>query len=294
MWGLGSSLTILAGDSQADQIVPPTGFTARLTLFTAAAMAFLTVFALALSLASARLSARWGEELARSSTIRISAPADQLSAQTAAALRVLATTQGVASARALTPAEQQALLEPWFGPDVPVDALPVPQLIEVIEKPEGYDVTGLRLRLSGEVAGAILDDHTRWRRPLVRAAASLRLLAWVSIGLIAGLMVAMITLAANAQVIAVLRLVGATDLYITGAFVRRFTKRALIGAFMGTVLAVLALIFLPPSGQENGFLTSLGFQGLHWVLPAMVPVLAASVAFFATWAAADRTLLRLS
>lgn len=300
MWGLGSSLTLLVGDSQADQIVPPTGFTARLTLFMAAAMAFLTVFALALSLASARLSARWGEELARSSTIRISAPVDQLSAQTAAALRVLATTQGVASARALTPAEQQALLEPWFGPDVPVDALPVPQLIEVIEKPEGYDVTGLRLRLSAEVAGAVLDDHTRWRRPLVRAAASLRLLAWVSIGLIAGLMVAMITLAANAalaanaQVIAVLRLVGATDLYIIGSFVRRFTKRALIGAFMGTVLAVLALIFLPSSGQENGFLTGLGFQGLHWVLPAMVPVLAASVAFFATWAAADRTLLRLS
>ena len=135
---------------------------------------------------------------------------------------------------------------------------------------------------------------------MVKAAANLRLLAWLSIGLITGLMVAMVTLAANAalvanaQVIAVLRLVGATDLYIIGAFVRRFTKRALIGALLGTVLAVLALVFLPSSGQEIDFLTSLDFQGMHWVLPAMVPILAATVAFFATWAVADRTLLKLS
>lgn len=298
--GIRSSIRILAGDSQADRIVPPTGFTARLTLFTSTAMAFLTVFALALSLASGRLATRWGEELARSSTVRISAPADQLLAQTRTALKVLRTTQGVASARALSQAEQQSLLEPWFGPDIPLDTLPIPQLIEVIEEPEGYDVVGLRLRLSAEVAGSVLDDHTRWRRPLVRAANSLRLLAWISIGFIVGLMAAMITLAAgaalaaNAPVIAVLRLVGATDLYITGAFVRRFTKRALLGACFGTGLAMLTLSLLPTSGDASIFLTGLGFQGLHWAIPLAVPPLAAVVAFFATQVAATRSLRRLS
>ena len=288
MLGVVSSIKILAGDRQADRIVPPTGFTARLTLFTAAAMAFLSVFALALSLASGRLATRWGEELAQSSTVRISAPSDQLASQTEAALRVLSST------------EQQALLEPWLGPDVPVDTLPVPQLIEVIEAPEGYDVAGLRLRLLAEVAGAVVDDHTRWRRPLVRAAARLRLLAWLSIGLIGGLMAAMITLAANAtlaantQVIAVLRLIGATDMYITGAFVRRFTSRALFGACIGTAVAVLALVFSPSSGQENSFLTGLGFQGFHWILPAMVPFVAAAVAFVSTRAAASRALRAFS
>ena len=300
MLGIVSSITILAGDRQADRIVPPTGFIAHLTLFTATAMAFLSVFALALSLASGRLATRWGEELAQSSTVRISAPSDQLASQTEAALRVLRTTEGVVSARALTQTEQQALLEPWLGPDIPVETLPVPQLIEVIEGPGGYDVAGLRLRLSAEVAGAVVDDHTRWRRPLVRAAASLRLLAWLSIGLICGLMAAMITLAANAtlaanvQVIAVLRLIGATDLYISGAFVRRFTNRALVGAMIGTGLALLALMFLPSSEQPNGFLTGLGFEGLHWILPAMVPFLAAAVAFVSTRAAASRTLRTLS
>ena len=97
----------LMGDAQADRVVPPTGFTASLTLFSAASMAFLAVFALALSLATGRLADRWGDELARSSTIRISAPADQMAAQTAAVLKVLETTSGVASARALTKSEQQ-------------------------------------------------------------------------------------------------------------------------------------------------------------------------------------------
>jgi cell division protein FtsX len=35
-------------------------------------------------------------------------------------LTVLEQTPGVESARAMTDAEQRALLEPWFGPDLPV------------------------------------------------------------------------------------------------------------------------------------------------------------------------------
>ena len=99
---------LIAGDPQADRAVPPTGFTARLTLFTSGAMAFLTVFALALSLATGRLADRWASELARTSTLRISAPQDQADAQVRAALAVLETTPGVAAARALTAEEQRA------------------------------------------------------------------------------------------------------------------------------------------------------------------------------------------
>ena len=39
---LTGALDMLRGDRQADRVVPPSGFTARLTTFTAAAMAFLT------------------------------------------------------------------------------------------------------------------------------------------------------------------------------------------------------------------------------------------------------------
>ncbi len=287
---------LLAGNAKADRVVPPTGFTATLTTFTAGAMAFLTVFALALSLATGRLADRWSQELALSSTVRISAPLAELDLQTRAAQDVLRTTPGVATSRIMGDEEQRLLLEPWFGPDLPVEDLPIPRLIEVVEDADGYDPEGLRLRLAAEAPGAVLDDHTRWREPLVDAANKLRLLGWTAIGLIGLSMAAMITLAAraalsaNAQVIQVTRLVGARDVYIARAFVRRFTIRALAGAMVGAVLGMIAILFLPSAAEEGAFLTGLGFVGAQWFYPLIIPFLGAIVAFWATRAAALKTL----
>jgi len=288
--------SVLVGDPRADRMVPKTGFTVQLTVFSAAAMAFLAVFALALSLATERLADRWSAELARTSTLRISAPQDQIAAQTEAALRVLQTTPGVGSARALSDDEQIALLEPWFGPDLPVASLPIPRLIEIVETGDGFDATGLRARLQAEVPGAVLDDHTRWRAPLVAAADRLRSLGYISLALIGGATAAMITLAAqaalsaNAQVIRVMRLVGATDAFIAGAFVRRFTLRAFAGAAFGAVAGAAGIFFLPEADVAGGFLTGLGFEGLHWLWPLVIPPLAGLVAYVATRAAAFRRL----
>lgn len=279
-----------------DRVVPPTGFTARLTLLTAAAMAFLAVFALALSLATGRLADRWADALARSATIRISAPADQIEAQAAAVLAVLETTPGIESFRILDDAEMKALLDPWFGPDLPVESLPLPKLIEIVETVAGADAEGLRLRLATEAPGAVLDDHTRWRRPLVEAAGRLRTLGLVSLVLIGAATAGMITLAAqaalaaNGQVIRVLRLVGARDQFIARAFVRRFTLRGLWGALGGTALGMMAVAVLPEADDAGGFLTGLGFTGAHWLWPLIIPPLAALVAYAATRAAALRML----
>lgn len=292
--------TLITGDVQAARVVPPTGFTAQLTLFVSGAMAFLAVFALALSLASGRLADRWSQELAKAATLRINAPADQRAAQTEAVLAILNQTAGVASARALSDEEQAALLSPWLGQDIPLDTLPIPQLIEVIAGDPGYDATGLRLRLTAEVPGAVLDDHTRWREPLVDAANSLRRLGLFSILLIGGATAAMITLAANAalaanaQVIEVLRLVGAQDNYIAHAFVRRFTLRALIGSAVGVAVGMLGVLLMPEASDEGGFLTGLGFQGLGWIWPLLIPLLGGLVAFLATGRAARRKLKELA
>lgn len=283
---------LLRGDAKVARVVPPTGPTAWLTGFTAAAMAFLAVFALALSLAAARLADRWAVALAESATIRISAPADQMAFQTRAVLDVLATTPGVAEARALTADETRALLEPWFGPDLPLDALPIPQLIAVTEEAPGYDGEGLRQRLAAEAPGAVLDDHTRWRRPLAEAAARLRFLGALSLGLIAASLATMVTLAAsaalatNGQVIRVLRLVGARDAWIARAFTRRFTLRTLWGAAAGTASGMAGVALLPRADDAGGFLTGLGFAGAGWLWPLLLPPLAALVAFVATRAAA--------
>ena len=282
--------------SRADRVVPPSGFTARLTQFTAAAMAFLAVFALALSLATGRLAERWSSELARAVTVRISAPADQMPAQTDAVVRVLETTPGVSSYRVLNEKDERALLEPWLGPGLPLESLPIPQLVEIMEDSTGINAEGLRLRLQAEAPGAILDDHSRWRQPLVQAASRLRILGLLAITLITlatGAMIALAAnsaLAANREVIRVLRLVGARDAFIVRAFVRRFTLRSLGGAVVGVILGATALFTLPGADENAGFLTGLRFQGVEWLWLLLIPPVAALVAFLATRMAAFRAL----
>ena len=277
---------------KGDRIVPPTGFTAQLTLFSAGAMAFLAVFALALALATGRLAERWSSELAGSVTVRVSAPAAQLDARVQSVMAILQTTPGAGQARRLPQDEVAALLEPWFGPDMPVDALPVPALIDLPVSGRDFDPEGLALRLEAEAPGAVLDDHSAWRRPLVSAAQRLRVLGIVSLLLIGAASAAMITLAAkaalaaNGQVIRVLRLIGARDITIATAFVRRFTRRAAVGASVGTLAGMAAVAMLPNTSAAGGFLTGLGFQGWGWLLPLLIPVIAAGVGFVATrWAA---------
>ena len=287
---------LIPAEPQADRVVPPSGATAWLTVASAGAMAFLAVFALALSVATGRLSDRWSAALSQTATIRISAPAGELAAQTDTVLRVLAETPGIASARAIEAGEMQNLLAPWLGPDLPVDSLPLPQLVELTETADGFDAEGLRLRLSAEAPGAVLDDHTRWRRPLVQAADRIRALGIIALVLIGSTSAAMVTLAAraalaaNRQVIRVLRLIGARDSYIARAFVRRFTLRTAFGALAGTLAGMLAIALLPAASGTGGFLTGLGFTGTGWFAPLAIPPLAAIVAFAATRAAALRSL----
>ena len=286
------------GETPAARVVPPTGFTARLTLFTAAAMSFLAVFAVAMALAAGQLADRWQAALSQGATIRISAPADQIDAQTAAVLRVLETTPGVASARRLDDTEMRGLLAPWFGADLPVEALPLPHLVEVTETGAGFEAEGLRLRLAAEAPGAVLDDHARWRRPLVAAAERVRAVSLVALVLIALVLAAMVTLAAqaalaaNGQVIRVLRLIGAEDRFISAAFVRRFTARALAGSVAGTLAGLAAVALMPGAAAQTGLLAGLGLSGQAWLWPLAVPPVVAALAFGTTWMAAARTLRR--
>ncbi len=294
--------TILSSDAQADRIVPPSGFTALLTLFAAGAMAFLAVFALALSFSVGRLANDWGRDLAGSATVRIMAPPGEQLAQTEAALAVLSTASGIVSAEAMTPQAQSELLAPWLGTGPELEGLPMPQLITLSIDPARFDAAGLRLRLAAEVPGAVLDDHGRWRAPLVAAAGRLRALGWGTAILITAVVATIVTLAAqaalaaNAQVIAVLRLVGATDSYIALAFVRRFTQRAALGGLAGTIIGALVLWLLPTSTRDEapGLLTSLGLQGAEWIVLLLVPLLIGLVALIATRRAAGRMLRSLT
>ena len=105
---------LLRGDKTAERTVPPTGYTALLTLVSAAAMAFLAVFVLAIALSAGRQASEWESSLQNTGTVRVSAEQDMLQSQVEAVELILSQTPGIGSTRRVTDAEQAALLEPWF------------------------------------------------------------------------------------------------------------------------------------------------------------------------------------
>jgi len=287
-------ISLLKGDTQAERVVPKRGIVATLTVLTAGVMAFVAVFVIALSLGTRQIATDWIADLSETATLRL--PAASTEEQVTAVLALLEGSAGVASARVLDEAEQQALLAPWFGPDVPVEALPLPVLVEIKPSEGGYSATQLTEQIEATAPGAALDDHGGWSTPLATAANRLRWLSWVVLALISAAVIGMVTLAAtaalaaNAQVISVLRLVGATDAYITRAFVRRFTLRALAGGAIGTALGYGATLLIP-SVQLGGLTwTGVGLSGGAMLWLVLLPIGCGIAAF---WATRHATLQRL-
>src|SRR5690606_11685136 len=74
---------------------------------------------------------------------------------------------GVRSARALSVAESNALLEPWLGQLDVLNTLPVPRLIALeLDRSNPPDIQALRQTLSRQFRGVILDDHRHWQQQI--------------------------------------------------------------------------------------------------------------------------------
>ncbi|MBL1437145.1 MAG: cell division protein FtsX [Rhodobacteraceae bacterium] len=285
-------LSFLFGDAASDQVVPPKGNAAWLTAFASAAMAFIAVFALTLSLAVGRLADYWSLDLARTATVQIVAEGDDLMAQSEAALRVLRTSPGIESAEIIDKSEQLALLEPWLGSNLPADTLPIPLMIDVHYGADSPDLNSLLLRLEAEAPGASYDDHSEWRAPVLEASQRLRLMVGLSLVLTAIITVIIVVLSAhsalasNQNIIRTLRLLGARDSYIARAFVRRITMRSTFGAVLGMALAMLVVVSFPAQPESNGLLSGMALSGVDWLYPIFVPVLVGISAFAASRLAA--------
>ena len=287
------------GDRGPESVVPSQGFTMTLTLFAAAAMAFLAVFVGAVAGGADRLGDSWTQTLTNTATVRLIAEPDAADAQAETIAQILSETPGVATARRIADDEQAGLLAPWLGDDLPLDLVQLPVLFELTLTDEGPDRADLTQRLTAAAPGAVYDDHERWRAPVAQAAGRLSVIANLSlilIGLITGAVIALAasaSLAANGQVIDVLRLVGADDTYITRVFVRRFALRAAAGAAAGSLVGVIAVLLVPNADGVEGVL-SIGFDGAGWLWPFLVPVAAALIAYAATRFAATRRLREVS
>jgi len=266
--------------------VPPSGWAAALGTLTALAMSYLAVLTLAAGIAADKLAASWRAELTAAATVQISAPREALDARIVAALAVLKNTPGVAGARRLSDAEHLILLEPWLGPGDWLADLPVPRLVELRLAQPGPDAAALQAALDRAAPGAVYNDNALWRGPLVRAAVALTRLAWFATALIAlaaagaVALAARATLAGNAEVVRVVRLIGGEDHFIEAAFVGRLARRAALGGTAGALLGAVSVALMPELAPGTALALSLGPDGAEWAALLMgVPAVAAAVAW---------------
>lgn len=286
--------------SETPRILPSSGWSAILTTLVAGSMAFLAVLTLAAAMSANRLAAEWRADLAGVATVRVSAPIEEMEDKLNAVLEILRTTPGISEIKVLSDDEQAALLAPWLGIGTDLSELPAPRLIDIALDGEGPDPIALQKRIDLTVTDVRYDDHGAWRAPLASAARALERLALgatVLVLLTAGVMVAFAaraTLAANTNVIATVRLMGAEERFIAGAFVRSLVRRAALGALAGSLIASASLLALPSIEADPALGAALSPDTTGWLILILgLPVLSGLVAWIAARTAVRLALSRL-
>ena len=273
-------------------------------------MVYLAALALAAAIAVANVTERWESGLSGRLTVQVPpAAADATSAERAAridaVLAALRRTRGVRSAEQLGEAEMAALLEPWLGDAATGGDLPMPSLIAVtVDRDDPPSMEVLRTALSAAAPGTRVDDHQRTLGRLIEVARSLQLLAGLVVALVgvaAVVTVVFVTrtgLAIHRNVIELLHLIGAHDGYVARQFQRHALRLGLTGGAIGLLLALATLGVLSqtsmPAGGAGGFLPEVRLGPWQWASLGAIPVAAAVVAMLTARLTVLRTLARLS
>ena len=231
-------------------IVPPQAVASNALVLVIAIMTFLSCLTLGAVTLVSDTATTWRTQISREATIQIK-PADGLDmeAALAAAARVASGFTGVRSAAIVDRAATARLLEPWLGPGLDIDELPVPRLVTVtIDPANPPDFAGMRALLAAEVPLASLDDHRNWVDRLVTMA---RTTVTIGIGVLVLMLSATLltvvfatrgAMAGNGHIIEVLHFVGAEAGFIASQFRRHFLVTGMKGAAVGGLLA--AIVFL--------------------------------------------------
>ena len=233
-------------------IVPKSGVASEALILVIAIMSFLaclTVGAVSLINQSART---WQSQISREATIQIR-PADDFDMPTALAdaLGIADQYAGVRGARIISLDETKALLEPWLGPGLGLEELPLPRLVVVtIDESSPPDFNAMRTAITEAIPNASLDDHRAWVDRLVGMA---RTTTYIGLGILALVLAALVltvifatrgAMSGNRNLIEVLHFVGARAGFIAGQFQTRFLLSGIWGGVIGGGVAVVVFVLI--------------------------------------------------
>ncbi len=270
-------------------------------------MVYLACLALAGMLTLGAVAERWDAGVSGTLTVQI-IPSESPTAapkevrRIEAALDILRTTPGIASAEVIGEGRIMALLEPWLGSIGGSGDLPLPRLIDVeLKAGAEVDTAALSKRLRQAVPGTTVDDHGVWLDKLVRLLRAVEILASLVLLLIGSATVGTVVfttrtgLAIHQEAIEVLHLIGAQDSYVAKQFATRALILGLRGGIIGLVLAVPTLmgIGVLAARMEAGLLPDFTLTPAHWAAMVCLPLAVALIAMLTARLTVMKTLAEM-
>ena len=242
-----------------------------------AIMIFLTILAVAAGLSLRSGAQAINAQLSGRVTIQILAVKPQERAkQLTKVEQALDASALVARRNTLSQEELEALLAPWLGGDVLDDTITIPAMIDVDLK-GAASADNIKAKASPD---ARLDPHGRWLQPVFDLLVTLQLLALVLVIMLGAATAAIVVLTVRGALnthgptIAVMHLLGSTDIQVARLFQRRVALDAFFGSMLGSGLAALALYLLSRQigGLDAGLLNSGQLNILDLALLVLVPL----------------------
>lgn len=240
-------------DPAKTPIVPAGSVTGRsLTLVVSIMCFFACLTAGAVYMINQSASA-WLRDIASEVTVQLE-PRDIANMDSAVndVVAYLSRQSGVRSARGLSVAESNALLEPWLGQSDALKTLPVPRLVALeLDRNQPPDVGALREALAKQFRGVTLDDHRHWQQQIRTVTRSFALGGLAILILVASATTAIIVsatrsaMASNREIVEVLHFVGATDRFIAREFERHFLSLGIRAGLVGAVCAMAVFLMMP-------------------------------------------------
>jgi len=245
------------GPQLTTSIVPRGSIAGRSLVAVVAIMTFLAALTTGAVMLVHAAASEWQSEVAREVTIQVRPrPGRDIEADVRAAVALARATPGIADVRPYSREESARLIEPWLGTGLVLDDLPIPRLIVVkLESGAAPDFAALGQRLSGQIAGATLDDHRGWLTRMRTMAAAAVAGGSAVLALVLAVTVLSVSfatrgaMATNRPIVEVLHYVGATDGFVAGEFQRHFLFLGLKGGAIGGGAALLLFTLAQTLGK---------------------------------------------
>ena len=245
-----------------------------------------------------------GREASSAGAVTLQVPADASAARLSTVLALLRQTRGIVGVRLLEPAETARLVEPWLGPSIAIDRLPVPRLIDVrVDGDAAADLVDLRQKLAAILPDARLEQHGLPGADFRSAALRLTgvLIAFFAVVLMVAIFSAGWTARSAARLdrgaIELLHMLGAADNYIARPFQAQALRLGLLGGGAGALAAALTMVALGDAGPALHLPPSITADQLAdwrvWLILIGAAIAAGGIAMAAARLAVMRQLARM-